>query len=207
MEYHTFRTGMNTLEQLGILEMYGLKDDADAARMMLADGIREPIAYRHAYFVDQWDRLGRPERCLDPLLIQTLSETPLELPGERLQAPEGLQHLLLRLPSDVPHALAEGPLTVRSLFISFQPCNRDLEGGPLENGFVVGIDVGEEAELGPAIFYPIFTLRAFPLDERPISDVWHEPEFESLNEGWDMPIDLLDRCTRVAVGYCFFHQI
>lgn len=211
MEYHTFRTGVETLTQLGIMSEYGLKNDADAARMMLADGIDEPIAYRHATFVDHWDRAGRPEVTLDPLLIEVLAQSSLELPGERLPHPDGHEHLLLRLPLDVPHVLTAGQVRAQTLFLSFQPCHRDLGGGTLEPGLVVGLDVGEESPLDPdhfpGLMYPVFTLRAFPLDERPISAVCHEPYFDSFFEGAQITEELLDRCTRVVVGYCFFHSI
>jgi hypothetical protein len=149
-------------------------------------------------FDEAWHKTGCPYYDVYPSIIPMLTRLNLELAGEFIQAPRGIQHLLLRLPENQNH-LVDGDVRVRVIFLSFQGCNREA-GGVRERGLVVGIDVGErDGEFN----LPIHTIHAFPLDERSVEEVLASlPRFPEFDRGIEVPMTLVVDCIRLALTIC-----
>lgn len=204
MKFHDYESGWELFKRTGLDITYGWKSDGEAAEAMLRAGTfiaNDPIALRHCVFTARWRRAGSPYYDVYPSIIKMLSSVSLDFPGDAVQPPMGIHHLLLRLPCQ-EHDLPE----VRTIFVSFQTCNREVGKDISERGLVVGLDVGERIDVN-GVDYPIFTLRIFPLDERTIEKTVNElPCHHSYKQGKKVSEETIDRCVRTAVAICMLQD-
>lgn len=204
MKFYDYASGWSEIKRAGLDTMLGWKDDGEAAESMLNDSRLlngDPISFRHCVFTMKWRKLNSPYYDVYPSIIRMLSSISLDFPGEVVHPPMGISDLLLRLPIG-DDTLPE----VRTIFISFQPCNRKAGEINPEWGLVVGMDFGEQDEIG-GISLPIFTMRIFPLDDRTVEDAVNSlPVHRSFHEGKVIPDTTIDRCVRTAIATCMLQD-
>tara|TARA_R110000868_G_scaffold142432_1_gene359758 strand:- start:104 stop:1132 length:1029 start_codon:yes stop_codon:yes gene_type:complete len=109
--------------------------------------------------------------------------------------------MLIRLP-EVRHELTYedskfGVVSVRTIFVSFQPVNLDVGVDKQVIGLVIGVDIGERDETG---IVPIHTMKVFPLDDKPIEELintllTHPTSYE----GMQIPDDIMTKCVKLAI--------
>jgi len=157
---------------------------------------------RHAEFDKAWHESGAPFYDVYPSVVPMLTSLNLEIPGKLIKQPHGLKNLVLRLPED-KNCIKYGELNVRTLFMSFQSCSEYVGSTKIVDGICIGIDIGEYTEEG----MPVFTIRVFPLDDRPIEETMKSlAEHSSFKDGHQVPEDLIDDCVRLALTVCLIGE-
>jgi hypothetical protein len=117
-------------------------------------------------------------------------------------------NLLVRLP-ETDHGLhyedpKHGHTPIRTIFLSFQPVNKEIGSNQVTLGLIVGIDIGETDETG---MIPMHTMKIFPLDERPIEESLNIlPKHETTDEGMQIPEDLMIKCVRLGITLCLLED-
>lgn len=158
------------------------------------------MSVRHAYFDTNWNDIGCPYYDVYPKIIPMLTKLNLDIPGDQIKPPNGLENLLLRLPENTEHSLSRGDMKVKSIFMSFQKCSRSVGSLEKSPALVVGLDLGERDESG---LLPMFTMRVFPIDERNIEESMNTLiDFQGECDGWVIPNDLIDDCVRLCLTVC-----
>lgn len=205
MKFFEYRSGWDAFKRL-TGNAFAARNDAEVAKILLEHGAFDnPFTYRHAKYTLEWRKLGSPYYDVYPGILKMLAGVSLEFPGTEVHPPAGLKHLLLRLPRDghclVDRGVDGRKMVVQTIMVSFQGVNR-AAGGLLEDGLVVGFDVGETKDE-----MPVFTFRVFPLDERTVEEsvdsLEKPPEF---NGGWEIPTSLVVRCVKTAIAVCMLQD-
>ena len=169
---------------------------------MMRGAENDPIGMRHIAFDKAWHEIGKPYYDVYPSIIPMLTKLNLTFPGTSIIPPNGIRHLLLRLPIG-QHDLCTDDITVRCVFLSFQRVNRSPGSNQPEQGLAVALDIGETAEE----LLPIFTMRIFPLDERAIEEsIFALNTHESTFTGINVPDELIIRTVRLALTVCLIND-
>lgn len=204
VQFYDYPDSWQIAKKLGLVGGMGLTsreemyDTLDELNLAAGNG----IGVRHSWFERAWRKAGCPYYDVYPAIIPMLTSISLDIPGEHIKPPQGYDSLLLRLPKN-REGIEQDGLVVRSVFFSFQLCNRAPGMDAPEQGLCVGMDLGERDVTG----IPVFTLRAFPLDERPIEEAMRGfRDHESLREGLQVPIELIERCVRLALTVCLIGE-
>lgn len=215
MEFCEFRSGWQALVAYAgkrALAEIGIHNEMDMISQMLDErtAIKDAIGFRHATFQEGWRRIGSPYYDVYPSIMEPLAKCSLEFPGNMVTFPSGLAHLWLRFPKTASHPFTfeiDGKvIRMRGLFISFQRVTRSVGSDKLEPGLVVGIDAGETADVD-ALPYPVFTLKVFPLDERPIEATVDSLSLhDSIKHGLKIDDATYLKCVRLAVATCMIQD-
>jgi hypothetical protein len=131
-----------------------------------------------------------------------------ELIANTEKAKSGLKFtsLLIRLPK-MDHGLSyddpeHGYTLARTIFVGFQPVTRKAGGRSVTLGITVGVDIGE-TELG----VPVHTMRAFPLDKRPVNECLDAlPRHKLSNEGMQVSDEFMTTCVKLAITLCLLED-
>lgn len=206
MQFWDFPTGWPELKRTGLAQRLGYKRIHDVVQHFMARPQDNALAYRHGLFLQGWLEESSPYYNVYPCIIPPLSKISLDFPGNMVTYPNGIKNLVLRMPKE-GHALYEGDVVIRSIFISFQPVTKGIGAQELGNGMVIGLDFGETEpileEHGYDCQMPIHTMKIFPLDERNVSQtLWELPMHESFEFGKRCPTDLVVRCCNLAIAVC-----
>jgi hypothetical protein len=175
----------------------------------------DPLTYRHGRFMSEWFQAGRPYYNVYPAVIPLLSKISLDFPGDRVPLPGGIRNLLLKMPVQAKPILEEAGVVVRSIFLSFQEVRRTSSTGnlevdrqiPMEQGLVIGMDIGETTEVAPKWPIPVHTIKIFPLDERNVRE-----SMEALGTsptmycGVQFPEKLFQKCLNLAIAVCMLEK-
>lgn len=197
MLFHDYTDQFTAAKKMGLMESHGIRTRSEMYDVLGPGLCRDPIAFRHMVFDKTWNEIGRPYYDVYPSIIPMLTKLNLDLPGDTITPPNGIRHLLLRLPQQ-PHELCSGDLSVRIAFLSFQKVSRDAGSDVLENGISVGLDVGEIVEQ-----FPVFTIRIFPLDDRSVEECLHcLNDHPSTDHGLAIPSELILNTVRLALTVC-----
>lgn len=204
MKFHDYQDNYAAIKRFGLDRELNIRSREDMYNAILdqAHADTDPITYRHLAFDKEWNELGRPYYDVYPSIIPMLTKLNLDFPGTAISPPNGLKHLLLRLPEG--HELHHGEISVRSIFLSFQNVNRNPYGEcKLEQGLVVGLDIGETIEG----VMPVYTMRIFPLDERKVEETifilnTHASKFM----GTEVPDELIIDSVRLALTVCLIND-
>ncbi len=113
-----------------------------------------------------------------------------------------LPHLVVRLPKQNNCLKFEdskiGTVEIRTIFVSFQPVNNGSydHGAELGHGLVIGMDIGETAYE----FIPSHVMKCFPLNDESLETSINKlPDHESINEGLQIPEDLIHKCIKLCL--------
>lgn len=203
MKFHEHPNSWALFKKSGLAEKVGI--DTPEAMYDWLCGISDPneptniLGLRHAAFDREWHKLGCPYYDVYPSVIPMLTTLNLNIPGDQIRPPHSLRHLVLRLPEAGYHIEYNG-LIVRTVFLSFQTCARHQGSREIAPAVCVGIDIGERDITG---FIPMFTMRTFPIDERPIEETMTSlRDYSSMTDGIKIPPELIDDCVRLALTTC-----
>lgn len=198
MKFHDYADNYAIMRKHGLSPLLGIETRDDMYQKVLNDLPDDPIAIRQVVFDKAWNKMGRPYYDVYPSIIPMLTSLNLNFPGTAIKPPNGLNHLLLRLPEQ-EHSLCMDGLTVRVIFMSFQKCNRE-PGKPMpEPGIAIGLDVGEMIQN----LLPVYTMRIFPLDERSVEEtIFALDAHKSTFHGIRVPDELILNAVRLALTVC-----
>lgn len=197
MRFYDYADHYAAAKKLGLDARLGVHNREDMYNVLIPNADQDPIGFRHIVFDREWYRLGKPYYDVYPCVMPMLMKLNLNFPGEVISPPCGIKHLLLRLPEN-QDILRKDDLRVRVLFISFQMVAREVGSMTRELGLAVGIDIGEAVG-----GLPVYTIRVFPLDERPIEKtLFSLIKHRTTYEGIQVPEDLLTDSIRLALTVC-----
>jgi len=200
MKFYDYRDTWTFFKKLHLDKKLSINSREELYRYILSRTTNDPISFRHLTFDKRWIEDKRPYYDVYPSIIPMLIKLNLKVAGNIIFPPMGMHNLLIRFPEN--HILCSGDVKVRTIFLSFQKCNRDTKQINLENGLVVGIDIGEEY-----LSIPIFTLRIFPLDERPIEDTLTALRVhDSFKTGVQVPNDLVNKSIKLCLTLCLLEN-
>lgn len=205
-----------------------LFDSREEMYEYISKTIDNPLALRHLTFERSWTNEGRPYYDVYPSIIGMLTKLNLNFPGIAISGEDGkkfselttneriyidaseykyrkFHHLLIRLP-ETDNTLSfqnKGEtIKVRTIFLSFQPVARAV--GTIETtlGLVIGIDINETSE-----GVPIYTMLAFPLDDRPVENcIYSLLSHSSTYLGIQIPIEISTACVKLAITLCLLED-
>lgn len=198
MRFHDYPDHYAAAKKMGLGPQVGINSREEMYRALVPSAIDDPIGFRHIVFDRAWYNMGKPYYDVYPCIIPMLTKLKLTFPGNVITPPNGIRHLLLRLP-DEPHTLCVGDLRVRCVFMSFQHVNRSIGGvRQQEQGLVVGLDIGEKTEE-----LPVYTMRVFPLDERSVEEtIFALKAHPNTFMGIQVPEELILNTVRLALTVC-----
>ncbi len=184
----------------------------------LLSSVKDPLTCRHIIFENCWNDTNRPYYNIYPTIIPMLTALRLNMSGNFVKPPNGLRHLLLRLP-DADHILRSGDIIVRTIFMSFQLCLKDtkdklkvpnnLKMDPVgeltddiakyvSNGLTIGINTDEKIN-----GCSVSLIRVFPTDDRLLEESVNALEVhESYHDGVLVPDKLIMDCVRLCLTVC-----
>jgi len=171
------------------------------ANLVQARKTMEPSSHMmmqlHWEFDELWEAGKSPYYLLFPSLIPMLSKLHLDrVTGENIKLPHNLTSLLIRFP--------EGYGEVRSIWMFERPMHRECGGTEVGRGLVLGIDHGE---LDATAQQPVYLIRAFPLDERPIEECLDAlPVSWTASEGKQLDPQEIINAVRVACTVCLLGE-
>ena len=197
MRFHDYIDHYALAKKMGLGPAVGIHTREDMYQALVPSAIEDPIGFRHVVFDKAWHKIGKPYYDVYPCIIPMLTRLKLAFPGNVITPPNGIRHLLLRLP-DEPHALCMGDLRVKCAFMSFQNVNRSVGLSVQEQGLAVGLDIGEEME-----GLPVYTIRVFPLDERTVEEtIFALKAHPNTYQGIQVPEELILNTVRLALTVC-----
>ena len=197
MKFNDYADHLCAARKMGFGQTLGIHTREDMYKALAPEAVLNPIGFRHLVFDKEWHKIGKPYYDVYPCVIPMLTKLSLAFPGEVISPPQGIQHLLLRLPSE-SHTLCSGDLHVRCAFLSFQSVNRDVNSDKRERGIAVGLDIGEKLD-----GIPVYTIRVFPLDERTIEEtIYSLRTHPNTFEGIQVPDELILDTVRLALTIC-----
>lgn len=197
MQFNDYKNHFAIAKKMGLNHTMGIHTREDMYQALVPNASKDPIGFRHIAFDRGWHAIGKPYYDIYPCIIPMLTKLSLAFPGTAISPPNGIQHLLLRLPTE-PHALYTDDLRVNCAFLSFQEVNRDIGTKQREQGLVVGLDVGEMIEE-----LPVYTMRIFPLDERTVEEtIFALATHKTTYLGIQVPTELILNTVRLALTVC-----
>lgn len=201
MKFNEHPNSWSLFKKSGMANSLDAKTPEDMYRILMVDmhGERNTLAMRHAAFDCAWRANSAPYYDVYPSVVPMLTALSLEIPGELIKPPQGIKNLVLRLPEG-KECIKHNDLDVLTVFMSFQSCTRSVGSSEVVDGICIGIDIGERDETG---YIPMFTMRVFPLDHRPIEEAMKcLRDHSSINDGIKVPGELIDECIRLCLTVC-----
>lgn len=136
--------------------------------LQMADPSSRALMMLHLDFDTLWQQQNQPYYLLYPSILPLLTKLKLDkVTGDNITLPHGLQSLLLRFP-------VGGEL--RSVWLCHRKIRHSVGSDVVCRGLVIGIDHGELDATGNQ---PVYLIRAFPLDSRPV-----EESLDALPASW-----------------------
>lgn len=197
MRFHDYADHYALAKKLGLGPQVGINSREELYQALVPSVAADPIGFRHVVFDRAWNEIGKPYYDVYPCIIPMLMKLKLAFRGDVITPPNGIEHLLLRLPTE-PHALSMDGLTVRCAFMSFQGVSRAVGSLQRERGLAVGLDIGEENG-----GIPVYTIRIFPLDERTVEEtIFALSAHPNTYKGIQVPEELILNTVRLALTIC-----